>query len=168
MNTRVLIVTSIVLMLLALAPGLAMADGVTGVAVSPLTASPDEIITVKGEVLGPNSEVEVRISGPGGVDVDLGEVTADEEGDFTTEFRLPPDLQPGTYQLTATGEESATTVVSVEGGPEGGAGSEPGAMEQPEPVIETRPLGESIGLVALFGVLASLGLFLARMSHQKA
>ncbi|MEW6638579.1 MAG: hypothetical protein AB1425_17395 [Actinomycetota bacterium] len=161
MKTRILTGSLLALTLLALTPGLALADGARGVTVSPLTPKPDQTITVNGELLGPNSEVEVRIVG-NGVDEDLGEVKADEEGDFTEKFRLPADLQPGTYQVTATGEESATTQITVSGTP----GGESAAMGA-EPVIETRPLGQSIGLVALFGVVAALGLFFAHRPVRK-
>lgn len=34
-------------------------------------------------------------------------------------------------------------------------------------MIETRPLGQSIGLVALFGVVAALGLFFAHRPVRK-
>lgn len=182
----------VLLMVLALAPGVALAHGDTSVAVQPLTPRPDQVITVKGEALGPKSEVEVRIVG-NGADVDLGEVKADEEGDFSKEFRLPADLKPGTYQVKAIGEESATTQITVQEGPAGSAareeqpsdeavpneeaGADEGATEEgaaeegamgPEPVIEQRPLGQSIGLVALFGALAALGLFFAHRPIHKA
>ena len=165
MKMRTLTGGLLALMMLALAPGLAAADGVKGVTVSPLSPRPDEPITVNGELLGSNSEVEVLVIGNGET-VDLGEVKADAEGDFTQEFRLPADLQPGNYQVKATGEESATTQISISGAP----GSEGGGAMGAEPVIEARPLGQSIGLVALFGVLSALGLFFARLPirHQKA
>ncbi len=142
--------------------GLVLADGPKGVAVLPLTPKPGDVITVKGDGLGPGREVEVRVVGKGG-DVHLGEVRADNEGDFTAQFRLPTVLMPGTYQVSATGAASATTEIRVlaAGGREGEVGS--GAVM---PVRE-RPLGESIGLVALFGVLAGLGLFLARSTRER-
>src|SRR5919202_3075107 len=94
----------------------------------------------------------------------LGEAQADEEGDFTREFRLLPDLQRGSYQIRATGKESATTQITVTGGPAGtGKGEEAGAMGK-EPQIEHRPLGQAILLVGFFGVLAAAGLFSARMA----
>lgn len=159
MKTRILIASTMVLALLALAPGLALADGDSkGVTVSPLAPAPDETITVDGELLGPNSEVEVLVIGNGKT-VDLGEVQANEEGDFTQEFRLPADLEPGTYEVEATGDESATTQLTVSGA---AGGSEGAGAEGAEPVIETRPLGQSILLVAVFGVLAAGGLVLAR------
>ena len=165
MKTRIILASTLVLALLALTPGLAVADGeVKGVTVSPLTAKPDQVITVDGELLGSNSEVEVLLIGSGET-VDLGEVKADEEGDFSREFRLPPDLQPGSYQIKATGEESAATQITVSGGPAGtetGGGEEMGA----EPVIESRPLGQAILLVGIFGAVAATGLFFARTATR--
>lgn len=174
MKTRILLVSTLVLALLALAPGLALADGEsTGVTVSPLTARADQLVTVDGELLGPNSQVEVRVIGSG-VDERIGEAKANEEGDFSKEFRLPPDLKPGNYQIEATGEESATTQITVSGGPAGtedgadeGAGDEQqaGAMGA-EPEIEGRPLGQAILLVGVFGAVAAAGLFFARTATR--
>lgn len=143
--------------------GTASADGGTGVSVKPLTPRPGEVITVKGDRLGANSEVEVRVIGPGGVNIDLGEVKADAEGDFTAEFTLPANLAVGTYQVQARGAETATTQVTVRSG---AAGDEGGAMA--EPVLRSRPFGESAALVAIFGVLAGVGIFFARTAHREA
>jgi hypothetical protein len=135
MKTRIFVLASMLaLMLVAGAP--ALADGVTGVTVSPLTPKPDETITVNGEVLGPNSQVEVRLIGSG-VDEKLGEAQADETGDFTKEFRLPANLKPGTYQIQAAGAETATTQITVQEGPAGSAvqeeqASEPAAEDESE------------------------------------
>lgn len=127
MKTRIFVLAGMLaLMLVAGAP--ALADGVTGVTVSPLTPKPDETITVNGEVLGPNSQVEVRLIGSG-VYEKLGEAQADETGDFTKEFRLPADLKPGTYQVQAAGAETATTQITVQEGPAGSAVQEEQASE---------------------------------------
>lgn len=145
--------------------GVARADGGgKAVAVKPLTPKPGDVITVKGDLLGPNSEVEVRVIGPGGVNIDLGEVRADAEGDFTAEFRLPANLAVGTYQIQAKGAETVTTQITVRGA--GAAGAD-AAMEQ-APVLRSRPRGESIVLVAIFGALAGLGIFFAQTAHRKA
>jgi hypothetical protein len=141
--------------------GVALAGGVTGVAVQPLTPKPGDVITVKGDLLGPNSEVEVRVVGAG-IDLDLGDVAADE-GDFRAEFRLPADLRPGTYHVRALGAKTATTQITVVGG----AGSDAGAMEA-APVLRERPLSEAAILVGLFGLLAALGLLLARTARREA
>ena len=165
-----LIATVLAIVTLALfTSSAALADGGKGVTVQPLTPKPGEVITVKGDLLGPNSTVEVRIIGTG-VDIDLGEVQADEEGDFTAQFRIPADLAPGTYQLQATGAESATTAITVIAA--SAAEMPTGATEMPmDPAmmnvpVRERPLSEAIGLVVLFGVLAGLGLFFARMTRR--
>lgn len=136
---------------------LAFADGVTGVAVQPLTPRPGDVIKVKGDLLGPKSEVEVRVIGAG-VDFDLGEVETDDEGDFKAEFRLPADLKPGTYQVRAIGAKAATTQITVVGG--AGAGSVD-TMDA-TPVLRERPLPEAALLVGIFGVVAAVGLVIAR------
>lgn len=150
--------------LVTLGGGVALADGGKGVTVQPLTPKPGDVITVKGDLLGPNSTVEVRIIGIG-VDIDLGEVQADAEGDFEAQFRVPADLAPGNYQLQATGTESATTTITVIAatGTEGTPAMSPTMMEVP---VRERPLAETIGLVALFGALAGLGLFFARTARR--
>ena len=165
MKPRVFAVGTLVLLTLTLVQGIAWAHGERGVTVKPLTPKPDQVITVGGELLGPKSEVDVRVIG-GGMNMSLGEVKADEEGDFTEKFRLPANLKPGTYQIKATGKESATTQITVSGAPAGGSEADSKAGGK-APVIERRPLGQSAGLVALFGVLAALGLYFARRPVHK-
>lgn len=138
----------------------ALADGGKGVAVQPLTPTPGDVITVKGDSLGPNSIVEVRIVGLG-VDLDLGEAQADAAGDVTARFTLPATLTPGTYQLRAAGGESAATQITVLGG----GAADPNAM-QPAPEIRSRPLSEAIPLIALFGALAGVGVYFARFTRR--
>lgn len=157
--------TLIVATLMLLTSGLALADGGKGVTVQPLTPKPGNIITVKGDLLGSNSVVEVRIVGTG-VDIDLGEVQADEEGDFEAQFRVPADLAPGTYQVQANGAEKATTAITVLGvgsTVEGETTMDPAMMNVP---VRERPLWGTIALVALFGVLAGTGLFFARTAQR--
>ena len=141
--------------------GVALAHGEKGVAVQPLTPRPGDVITVQGDLLGPGSMVEVRLAGPG-VDIDLGEVQADAEGDFTAQFRLPVDLVPRTYQLRATGAESATTELTVLAA----AGTANPIGPTVEVASRERPVGETIGLVVLFGVLAGLGLFFGQRTRE--
>lgn len=148
---------------LALWGSVALATGGTSVAVQQLTPQPGQEITVKGESLGANSQVEVVLTG-NAQRVDLGEAQADATGDFTTTFTLPADLPPGTYQLTATGATTATTQLTVVGGSASSASSS--AAMQPAPVLRERPLGQSIGLVAGFGVLAAIGLFFAQWRRR--
>lgn len=143
------------------ASGSALADGATGVAVQPLAPKPGDIIKVKGEVLGANRTVEVRIIGTN-VNIDLGEVQTNAEGDFTAEFRVPENLTAGNYQVQAKGEQTATTTITVV---TAGA-AQPDPMSQPAPELRQRSLGESIGLIALFGVLAAAGIVFARTARH--
>lgn len=178
---RAILTSMLAIILVALVAGAAWADGGKEVAVKPLSPKAGETITVQGEGLGADTEVEVLLTGQG-TEVDLGEVQTDAEGHFTTEFDLPEDLEAGTYQLTATGEEEASAQITVEGSPaeetpakettaaseeqgDDEAASEDEHGEEAEAAsedIRQRPLGQSIGLVALFGVLAAAGLFFAR------
>jgi len=149
--------------------GLALAHGDKGVTVQPLTPKPGEVITVKGEGLGTEgakSQVEVRIIGTG-VDIDLGEAEAGDDGDFTAQFRVPADLKPGSYQLQAKGAETATTEITVVAASSTESTTNATMAEAPAAPVRERPLGETIGLVALFGVLAGLGLFFARTVRRE-
>ena len=152
--------------LFASGSGSALADGGKGVKVKPLQPKPGDVITVQGDLLGPNSTVEVRVIGPGGVNIDLGEVQANDEGDFTAQFTLPANLAVGTYQVQAKGAESATTEITVRGAPAGG-GDAGDAQTAEAPVLRSRPRGESIALVVLFGLLAGLGIFFAQTAHRE-
>lgn len=136
------------------------ADGVPSVAVKPLSPRPGDVITVKGDSLGANSVVEVRVIGMGR-DVDLGEVRADGGGDFLREFTLPADLHPGLYRVRARGAETATTDITLVAA----GGAAPAAGTEAAPVRE-RPLAEALGLVGVFGAIAALGLFFARTARD--
>ena len=139
--------------------GVALATGGTSVAVQQLTPKPGQEITVKGESLGANSQVDVVLTGSGRR-VDLGTVAADGTGDFTATFTLPADLPPGTYQLQATGTERATTQLTVVGG--SASGGSPAAGMSAAPVLRKRPRAQRIGLVAGFVIVAGVGLGFAR------
>lgn len=141
----------------------AAADGGTAVSVKPLIPKPGDVITVKGDRLGANSQVEVRVLGPGGVNIDLGEVKADAAGDFTAEFTLPASLAVGTYQIQAKGAETVTTQITVKA-----AGAGTATEMAPAPVLRSRSFGQAAVLVAIFGVLAGLGIFFARTAHREA
>ncbi len=146
--------------LLVFGTGTALADGGNGVVVSPLIPKAGDTITVTGAQLGGNSSVEVRVIGSG-VDLDLGETKADTAGAFTAVFRLPVDLKPGSYQVRATGADSATTQITVVGG-----STESPVTPMAEMPVRSRPFGQAILLVTIFGVLAGLGLFFARGARE--
>lgn len=189
---RFILTSTFALVLVALMAGAAWADGGKEVAVKPLSPKAGETITVQGEGIGANTEVEVLLTGQG-TEVDLGEVQTDGEGHFTTEFDLPENLEAGTYELTATGEEEAATQVTIaesaggeatteaeesaedvhdedaeEGAEEGAEDGHDEGAEAASEDIRQRPLGQSIGLVGLFGALAAVGLFVAGIRNRNA
>lgn len=143
--------------------GSVLADGATGGAVQPLAPKPGDIIKVKGEVLGANRQVEVRIIGTN-VDIDLGEVATNDEGDFTAEFRVPEDLAAGNYQVQAKGDETATTTITVVAA--GSTQADP--RSQAAPVLRQRSFGERIMLVAIFGALAAAGILFAQTANRRS
>ena len=158
-----LLATALALGALLLASGVARADGGKGVVVSPLNPKAGDEIIVKADAVGADTEVEVRLVGQG-VDLDLGEFKTNDEGDFTAKLRLPTDLALGTYQVRVVGPEPVATSIRVIATSEADrAVAQPTAAELP---VRERPLGETIGLVALFGVLAGLGLFFAQTAQR--
>ena len=157
-----LLLALVALFSLALGSREALAHGGgPGVTVQPLTPKPGDVMTVHGEDLGAKATVEVRIQGTG-VDIDLGETDADATGDFTAQFRVPATLKPGTYQLKATGTQSATVQIDVVAATTETAPTQPVMLQERE-----RPLVETLGLIILFGLLSGLGLFFARTVRLK-
>ena len=146
--------------LIAFGGSVALAHG-ESVTVEPETAKPGDDITVRGIGLGSNTEVEVFLVSTS-TNIDLGEVQTDAEGAFTAQFRLPAGIAPGPYQIRAIGDETASADfrVLVVGGAEG-----PTASTEEMPIRE-RPLVQTVGLVALFGILAAVGLFFARTARE--
>jgi len=57
--------------------------------------------------------IDVKIKYPDGTEVDLPDVTTDDEGKYANSWVVPSDAPPGTYTVTATGYGvSATTTFS--------------------------------------------------------
>jgi hypothetical protein len=165
MKHMTVIALALLLSALFIFGGVALAHGGKGVTVQPLTPKPGDVITVTGDELGASSTVEVRNIGMG-VDIDLGEAEAEGDGDFTAQFRVPANLAPGNYQIQAKGAELATTEITVVAAGTTESTTSLAMAEAPAPLVRERPLGETIGLIALFGVLAGLGLFFARTTRR--
>lgn len=107
---------------------------------------PGDQVTVIGSGFTPDSEVVVTLDGE-----ELGTTTATADGDIEELLELPEDIEPGTYELVATGSvdgEVANDTLNVEeasvdeeetpGEDEApGDGEEtPGDDETPEPAVE--------------------------------
>lgn len=128
--------------------------------VQPASARPGDTITLTGEDMGASRDVDVKLAGTG-VDVKLGHADTDEDGAFTEDFKLPGDLRPGQYVVSAEGEETVTADLTIVTGAAGAAGE---AMTGAAPAFEprARPFEQVLALVVVFGVLSGIGLFLAR------
>ena len=153
--------------------GAAAAHGDKEVVVTPLTPHPGEQITVKGGGLGVGT-VEIRLVGSG-VNLVLGQIKTEDDGDFEAQFTCPANLIPGSYQVQAQGPTDAAsialTVVAPAGATEAGTAMNSMAANAPmntpvAPPVRDRPLGEVLGLIVLFGLISAVGLFFARSARE--
>jgi hypothetical protein len=160
--------------LIPLVGGTALAHGDKQVTVTPLSPRAGETVTVNGGGLGDSREVDIRVVGLA-VDVDLGQLTAADDGDFSGPLQLPVTIKPGTYQIRAIGDETLETQVTI-------APAAPGTSTQAATTQSTttggmapeatetarqRPFGESAMLVGIFGAIAALGLLFSRTARRE-
>jgi len=94
-------------------------------------ASPGEEITVRGEGLTTNGDVQLTLRGIL-EDHSLGSVRGDEHGRFEKTVTLPSELSPGEYTLVAAGDETATVKLTIQQSEESAGSSEPAPMEHAE------------------------------------
>lgn len=130
------------------------------VTVQPTSAKAGDTVTITGAGLGASRDVDITLSGTG-VTVKLGHADSDADGAFTEKFKLPADLRPGQYLITAEGKETATADLTIVAGVAQGdemSGASMSAVFQPR----ERPFEQVLALVVVFGMLSGLGLFLAR------
>jgi hypothetical protein len=154
----------------------ALAHGQT-VTADPTSGGPGATVSVKGEQLGGNREIPVVLIGMG-KEIQLGSAMSTPQGAIDAQFNLPTDLIPGSYALRARGKEDADTDFTVMAAPSmaiasmGGASMSGAPMQQataaaPELPARDRPLGEMAVLIAVFGLLAGLGFFLALATRER-
>jgi hypothetical protein len=147
--------------LFTLGAPVASAHGGEGLTVTPNSAMPGDTVKVHAEAVAqPNGDVDIHLVSTSGVETDLGSFKADDTGDLDADVTLPTTLEPGAYQLKALGTTTMTTDLTITAA--SGGTSATTAPTGTTITFTPRPLPETIGLVALFGVLAGLGLFLAR------
>jgi hypothetical protein len=151
----------VVALLLALAPTSGLGHG----GALELSLSPHDIaagveVTVSGEGFTANAPIELHLTGPNG-DAHLGGVTADEDGEFSQEARIPGEVVPGLYLIRAAG-----------GGKEASAELTVGAMvgmehlaQEALPARERSGAWRAIAIVLLLAV-GALGMVLARPVHR--
>jgi len=105
---RLALLVACSLMLTLVWAGAAYAHGATEIRATPSQAGPGDRVTIGGEGFQPGSDVAVTLEGAKGVfPVASFKVAADEtfEGVATI-----PDVQPGTYQLKATGADDVAQI----------------------------------------------------------
>lgn len=129
----------------------------------PSLLRPGDEITVQGLQFGSRLTVELHLVGSGG-NIHLGKVQSDAAGDFTAQFRLPDTLAEGTYliQATDTSGKNAFMQLTVSNNPATSSATQ--GMDIP---ARERPVGQSVGFIALFVVVAALGLLLAWTTQRK-
>lgn len=160
-STRVSILAAALVSLMSMSGGAALAHGSTSVAITQLTPHPGEQVTVKGKGFEPSTLVTIKLSGSGN-SLELGQVTTDDTGDFSTGLTLPGNLAAGTYELAANGgDENPTTQITVVGGATSVMSAETA------PTLRERPLEQTIALVAVFGGIAALGLAFALWDRRR-
>ena len=146
--------------LFTLGAPVASAHGGEGLTVTPSTAMPGDTVKVHAEAVAqPNGDVDLHLVSTSGIETDLGSFKADDTGDMDADVKLPTTLAPGAYQLKALGSTTLSTDLTITAASSGSAATTPTGTTI---TFTPRPLGETIALVALFGVLAGAGLFLAR------
>jgi len=144
----------------------ALAHG-QSVTADPISAQPGATISVKGEQLGGNRDVPVLLIGMG-KEIPLGTARTTPQGAIDTQFSVPTDVPAGNYALRAKGKEDADTGFTVAAMPTmGGAQMGQVAPAAPEFPARERPLSEIAILVAIFGLLAGFGLFVAQATRER-
>ncbi len=94
-------------------------------------AAPGEEITIRGEGLTTNGEIQLTLQGIL-EDRSLGSVRGDEHGRFEKTLTLPSELSPGEYTVVAAGDEKATVKLTIRESEESAGSSEPAPMEHDE------------------------------------
>lgn len=90
---------------------LAYAHGAS-VEIAEATAVPGDVISVSGEGVTANGEIQLTLQGILR-DYSLGSARGGKHGRFETDVTLPEDLPPGEYTLIAAGDEKATVKLTV-------------------------------------------------------
>jgi len=143
------------------------------VIVDPDSAEPGETVTIGGDDFTPGATVDIDITNEDGETVGtIEDVEVDADGEFTVDWTLPEDLQPGQLVVTATDEDgnsgsAALDVLSAGAGDGVGVQSDGDAEDASNPggLAATGATLATFGLVAL--VLTMLGIGLYVVSRQR-
>lgn len=154
----------ILLLVLAVGAGRALAHGEAALTVSPAVVAPGAEITVTGEGVEAAEKFTITIEGLN-FKATLGTVTVGDDEDFQQDFVVPADAPPGTYQVRATNAEGEviTAELTVEAGP---AASAEAASAEPSAELmqleRLRSTGQWVAITVGLAVSAALGLWLVR------
>lgn len=142
--------------------GVALAHGGPGITITPNSAMPGDTVDVTAAaVSSPGGDITITVIGNGVNDV-LPMQKASDDGDFEGKVTIPSNLVPGSYQLEVKGDKAGLTGdFDVSGG--GSTTQAAATVIQPR----ERPLYEMILLAAIFGVLAGIGMLLARTANHR-
>jgi len=146
----------------AIVLGLAFAQsvfghGVTSVAVSPMTVTAGESVTISVSGVEPNQDRVIVLIGQGIV-VPFPTVRTDASGSFTTNVTIPTRLPGGIYRFEAIGDETLTGDVDVVAAAGGIAAQAP--IEQGVPDSRLRPDIETVAIVGVALLAGLLGVAL--------
>ncbi len=152
----------------------AQAHGNPVLKVDPVMVAVGATISCDGSQMEPDLEFTITLE-RAGKSITLGKATAkkdkpdDAEAMFSQTFTIPSDLKPGSYQVRATSPDgdTATADLSVtEATSAAATGPAQLVMASGELHVldRSKPLVQTAALAAIAGVLAVLGIWMARRS----
>jgi hypothetical protein len=131
-------------------------EGKETLAVEPSSVTAGATVVVAGGGLEPDSDRVLVLAGAD-LTVDLGTVTTDGEGMFSTELTIPSHLPSGTYELRAIGDETLSVPLAVTAAA-GGTAAPPAANDTRETVVDRDRSGTELGIIlALTALIAIAG-----------
>lgn len=94
---RKLLFTALAFVALSATPALAQYPGIV---VQPGRVNPGGTVTVTGKGCEPGATVTITMrKAPDGTEETVATITADEDGNFTISFKVPPGTPPGIYDV---------------------------------------------------------------------
>lgn len=149
--------------------------------VTPLAATAGSEVTMRGGLVAPGRELELRWNGVTGPT--LTRTVVDEEATFAMAFTLPEDAEPGVYSVVAVSDDqgvgvgrSAIEVLADPGAEQAAVGSAEGfaaeeapglnVADQADPV--TAPLVAGVALLSLGVAGLFAGFALATVQRRRA
>ena len=143
--------------LLSLGAGLAAmaheGEGGETLEVEPSSVTAGDTVVLAGSGLEPDSDRVLVLVGEQ-LTVELGTVTTDGEGMFSTELAIPNHLPSGTYELRAIGDETLTTPLAITAAT--GAAAPPTTDDASETVVARQRAPLETGLIIALAAVAAI------------